>query len=106
MLKDSENSTTYIEKQGCEISHERNNVYEWDVPEGEYIKQIEVRTGNAVDAITFITNTGKKSPQFGGNGGGYNLINIPRNCRLCGYFGRTGHENAINKLGFFYNEWN
>ena len=76
------------------------------MPEEEYIKQIELMTDCAVDAVTFITNTGKKSPKFGGNGGGYQLITIPNNCRLCGYFGQHGRmENAINKLGFFYNEW-
>ncbi len=79
-----------MEKQGCERSHERNEVYEWSVPEGEHIKQIELRTGGAVDAITFITNTGVKSPQFGANGGDYHLITIPNNCRFCGYFGYQG----------------
>lgn len=61
---------------------------EWIVPEGEYIRQIEIKAGTKVDSLVFITNTGKKSPQFGGPGGNYHLITIPYGCRICGYFGR------------------
>lgn len=43
---------------------------EWDVPEGQYIHQIEYRSGEEVDSLTFITNIGIKSPYFGGVGGG------------------------------------
>ena len=49
----------------------------WDVPTGEYITQIEIRSGWYIDAITFITNTGNKSPMFGEGGGGYHLYTLP-----------------------------
>ena len=50
---------------------------EWEVPAGQYIRQVEYRSGEGVDSLTFITNTGVKSPSFGGGGGGYDLITFP-----------------------------
>ncbi len=46
---------------------------EWSVPTGQHITQIEYRSGDRVDALTFVTNTGAKSPFFGGGGGSYTL---------------------------------
>jgi hypothetical protein len=42
---------------------------EWVVPAGEYITKVEVRYGTMIDALTFITDMGTRSPQFGENGG-------------------------------------
>jgi Jacalin-like lectin domain len=77
--------------------------YAWEVPYGEYIKKIEIRSGSRVDAVTFITQNGTRSPQFGGNGGGLHFLEIPDGNRICGYFGRSGSE--IDKLGFYYRPW-
>lgn len=49
----------------------------WEVPKDEYITQVEYRSGDRIDSITFITNKGNKSPKYGGNGGSYNLITFP-----------------------------
>lgn len=49
----------------------------WEVPVGEHVTQVEFRTGDRVDSLTFITNKGTKSPKFGGDGGMYHLMNIP-----------------------------
>ena len=49
----------------------------WIVPEGEYITQIIVYSGNLVDSLTFVTNKGTTSPRMGGNGGGKHVIDIP-----------------------------
>lgn len=45
----------------------------WDVPEGQHITQVEYRSGDRIDSLTFVTNTGTKSPTFGGGGGSYHL---------------------------------
>lgn len=58
-------------------------------------------TGSKVDAVTFITSKGNKSPKFEGKGGNYYLLTIPNGCRICGTFGRSG--GVIDKLGFLYN---
>jgi hypothetical protein len=51
--------------------------YSWQVPEGEHVTQIEIRSGYRIDSLTFITNKGIKSPKYGGDGGDYHLLNIP-----------------------------
>ena len=41
----------------------------WEVPNGEEITQVTIRSGKYVDSLQFSTNEGTKSPKFGGNGG-------------------------------------
>lgn len=60
----------------------------WEVPTGEHITQIEVRSGARIDALTFITDKGTKSPQYGGNGGSYKLVTL--NGNLVSMKGRSG----------------
>ncbi len=70
----------------------------WSVPDGEYVNQLEFRSGDRIDSITFITNKGNKSPKFGGDGGGYHLVNILPDYRIVGFY---GIESArVYKLGF------
>ena len=71
---------------------------EWVVPEGQYVQQIEYRSGDRVDSITFITNTGQKSPYFGGGGGSYHLESFPDGYRIIGFYGRSG--SRVDQLGF------
>lgn len=59
----------------------------WTVPDGEFVDQIEYRSGDRIDSLTFITNKGNKSPKFGGNGGTYHLVNIPQDHRIVGFYG-------------------
>ena len=70
----------------------------WEVPEGEFVNQIEFRTGDRIDSVTFITNKGNKSPKFGGTGGSYHLVTIPEDHRIVGFFGTQG--SRVYKLGF------
>lgn len=71
---------------------------EWTVPDGQFVEQIEYRSGDRVDAITFITNTGQKSPYFGGGGGGYHLVTFPEGYRIVGFYGRSG--DRVDQIGF------
>lgn len=71
---------------------------EWSVPDGQYVEQIEYRSGDRLDAITFVTNTGLKSPSFGGGGGSYHLETFPDGYRIIGFFGRSG--DRVDQLGF------
>lgn len=70
----------------------------WVVPKDEYITQIEYRSGDRIDSLTFITNKGTKSPRFGGTGGSYNLVSFPAGYRIIGLFGRDG--SRLDRLGF------
>jgi hypothetical protein len=71
---------------------------EWVVPDGQYVQQIEYRSGYRIDSLTFITNTGLKSPFFGGGGGGYHLETFPEGYRIIGFYGRSG--DRVDQLGF------
>jgi len=71
---------------------------EWSVPEGQYIEQVEYRSGDRLDSITFITNTGLKSPSFGGGGGSYHLETFPEGYRIVGFYGRSG--DRVDQVGF------
>ena len=35
----------------------------WTVPDAEYATQVEYRTGQVIDSLTFITNKGTRSPR-------------------------------------------
>ena len=74
--------------------------YTWTVPNGEYIAKIEYRQGSWLDGVTFVTNRGNRSPQFGGHGGsGPYTYTLPAGQRLAGIY---GHKDAyIRGLGFF-----
>jgi hypothetical protein len=48
--------------------------HKFKLKEGEYIKKVEVRSGSWIDSIKFITNTGRESKQFGGNGGSLTTV--------------------------------
>lgn len=71
---------------------------EWSVPDGQFVEQIEYRSGDRLDSVTFITNTGEKSPHFGGGGGSYHLETFPEGYRIIGFYGRSG--DRVDQLGF------
>ena len=79
--------------------------YTWKVPEGEYISKILYRQGSWLDGVTFVTNKGTQSPQFGGSGGsGPFTFNLPAGTRLNGIY---GYKDAyIRGLGFTYSTYN
>ncbi len=68
----------------------------FNVPDDQWISQIEIRSGSMVDSVRFVTNKGIKSEQFGGNTGNYYLVNLPG--PLVGLEGRSG--SRIDQLGF------
>lgn len=70
----------------------------WDVPPGQYVTQVEYRSNTLIQSLTFITNTGIKSPYYGGGGGMYWLVTFPEGYRIIGFFGRS--SDRLDRLGF------
>lgn len=70
----------------------------WDVPTGEYITQIEMAYGEWINSLTFITDKGKKSPKFGGNGQNNQVLKLSGN--LVSFFGGAATDR-LNWLGFY-----
>ena len=62
----------------------------WNVPEGEKIASIEYYYDKYVNALTFITDRGSKSPTFGTKSGANNMLYIPADQKIIGNFGRSG----------------
>ena len=76
----------------------------WNVPSGSEISQIVLRTGGLVDSLKFITNKGKESPKFGGNGGGERIYTIPKGWKLMGIYGKSGR--LLDRIGFYIGKTN
>jgi len=70
----------------------------WQVPDGEFVTQVEYRSDKYLHGLTFITNKGHKSPAFGSNIGDYHIITIPEEWRIVGMYGRCGQY--VDQLGF------
>ncbi len=71
----------------------------WMVPDNEKVTQIEIRYDeDYIYSLTFITNRGTKSPQFGGNDGRYQLITFPDHYRMVGISGRA--DDYLGQLSF------
>ena len=78
--------------------------YKWVVPDGEYIAKLEYRQGSWLDGVTFITNKGTRSPQFGGEGGsGPFEYELPPDTRLDGIYGYR--DQYVRGLGFYYSKF-
>lgn len=45
-----------------------------------------------------MTNKGTRSPQYGGGGGSYSMLEFPEGYRIVGLYGRAG--SRLDKLGF------
>ena len=71
----------------------------WNVPQGEKIASIEYYYDKYVNALTFITNKGNKSPTFGSKVGKTAMVNIPADQRIIGDYGKSG--DYVDQLGFF-----
>lgn len=88
--------TTYLSPQfGGQGGSDRDS---WAVPNGEHITQVEFRSGDRIDSLTFVTNKGNRSPRYGGNGGSYHLLTFGEDYRIVGLFGRDG--SRLDQLGF------
>jgi hypothetical protein len=65
---------------------------------GEYITRVDLRTGDFVDSIGFVTNMGTRSPIFGSRGGSPSKIDIPEGYKIVGLFG--GEGEFLDRIGF------
>ena len=72
----------------------------FDIPVGEFIKQVIVYSGSMVDSLQFVTDKGTTSQKFGGNGGNKHVFTVPEGAKLVGLYGRTA--SYMNSLGFYY----
>jgi hypothetical protein len=68
-------------------------------PRGEYIVRVDYRSGSRMDAVTFITNTGKSYGPFGGRGGSAYSYAVTPGEKLGCMAGRSGAE--IDRLLFY-----
>lgn len=59
---------------------------------GEHVVKIRGRSGNRLDAIQFVTNTGRESPKYGGGGGKPFEVSAPEGHEIAGFRTRTGDE--------------
>lgn len=75
----------------------------FEVPDGQYIKTIELQTGKYVYRIKFTTDAGVQSDWFGGNDGSYKYVSIDGQY-LVGLTGRSG--KVIDSIGFISNKVN
>ena len=75
--------------------------YKWVVPAGEHITKIEYKKTDFFIGITFITDKGTRSPQYGGLGGHgvEHTYLVPPGQRLSGIFGYA--DAYIRGLGFY-----
>ena len=64
---------------------------------GTFITKIHVWSGEKVDALQFVTNTGLETAKFGGNGGSRNNIDA-KGKHFCGVKGLA--EHGINQICF------
>jgi hypothetical protein len=74
--------------------------YTWIVPNGEYITKVEVKYGVLLDALTFVTNKGTRSQQFGGDGGALEVVELEGHlvCFLFFFFYVLQFKNEIKFL--------
>ena len=49
--------------------------------------------------MTFVTNKGTRSPQYGGSGGGFHKVTVPDGYRIVGFYG-TYDSSDVLTLGF------
>ena len=76
----------------------------FDVPMGESIKQVIVRSGTMVDSLQFVTDKGTKSQKFGGKGGSKHVETVPDGSKIVGIYGRSG--DLLDSIGFYYGRVN
>lgn len=74
-------------------------LYTYEVPDDEFIQQIEINTEKYVNSITFITNKGVKSNRYGRDAGRYHLVNVEP--YLVGIYGWAW--DYIDRIGFISN---
>ena len=70
----------------------------------EYLTSIEGRFGDYVDSMTLVTNTGRRSPAFGGGGGskGSYVFQVPDGFEIIGFAGRAG--DYIDQIGIAFRQ--
>jgi len=69
---------------------------EFNVPRGENIVRVIMRSGERVDSLQFVTDGNTYSKVYGGKGGIQRTYDLPG--KLVGFFGKKGQQ--IDRLGF------
>ena len=71
----------------------------WEVPEGEDISRIIIRSSNKVNSLEFITDKDSRSPQYGGYEGEEKIYKVPNGYKVYGIHGYYG--GYIYSIGFY-----
>ncbi|MFN7925481.1 MAG: jacalin-like lectin [Bryobacteraceae bacterium] len=95
-FKDSAGTTV----RGRGSGHANGNTHVFALEDGEYITAIAGRAGMMVDSIRFLTNRGRSSPWYGGQGGEPYEIHAPAGTEVIGFTGRAGA--ALDQVGIVY----
>ncbi len=62
------------------------------------MREVEIRSADRIDSVTFITNKGIESSQFGGNGGRYIMLTIAEGFMRVGFYGEKVPKRGKNGL--------
>lgn len=73
---------------------------EFHVMPGERIQGIVVRCGAWIDGIQFELSSGRRTPWFGGNGGGLHVVHAPQGYEMIGIFGSA--KDWMEQVGIYY----
>lgn len=71
----------------------------FDLEDGEFINEIEGRSGDYVDQLTFKTNRGRTHGPYGGNGGNGGTPWSMSGIHVDGAFGSAGEH--LDSIGFY-----
>lgn len=84
-----------------QFGNETPNFTDFEFYQGETLLKLRLRTGQWIDAIEIITNTGRSSGMLGNSrGGGECLVEAPSGYEIAGLFGSCGQW--CDSLGFVF----
>jgi Jacalin-like lectin domain/Clostridium epsilon toxin ETX/Bacillus mosquitocidal toxin MTX2 len=95
--------TIYDGQSGGSITHGGNGGTQdiFELTSNEWITEIRGRSGSALDQVQFVTNLGRMSPAYGGNGG-TPFRESRGNSVVKALFGRSG--SAVDQLGVYFED--
>jgi hypothetical protein len=89
----------YANQNWGEVHGKLKNTRTVKLSPGEYIVRVDYRSGSSMDAVTFVTNTGKSYGRYGGGGGSAYSYAVTPGEKLGCMAGRSGDE--IDRLLFY-----